>query len=1378
LPARDVKKKVKAVLKQRYFYYLSPQMKQPIKEIMNIKPTAMIKLAMLLATSMAFHVTSQAQLATATWTGGGGDGEWNTALNWDQGLPPGDGTNAVVGAGNTVNYNLPMAAASFAGLNLGGSLDINTNLFNVDGGSTNSTPSAVASGAVLNINTNGVATIANLTNATTVTGALNVNAGGMLNFTNSSLLALAVGGVLNVPGGVFTMTNTVGSASLNIGPNGRNNGATATFTGATVNIDKQLNIQGGASSGTLVSSLTVLGGTLNCGVCRIQNSTDDIATRLVVDGGAVVNMSGLVSQRSGSTGGLILSNGVVTTASIQIGTAASKAYSTIYGGILTNTGSFTISDTTNAATSSDRRSQFLMRGGTVVSTGAAGIILGNQSNNGGTVANGNIGGVLDITSGTLTAEKLTLIRDATLTNAYARLQLSGSGAIYLGSGGLVANVGVANTAYAIVLSGGTLGAMADWSSTVPLPLSGTVTFKAADTANVGHNVTLSGRVSGTGVLNKTGTGMLTLAATNNYTANTVINAGTLALAATGSISNTAQITVAGGATFDVSAVTGASLMGSQTLSGSGSVTGGLTALSGAHIQPGGNTTAGTLTFSNDLSEADNVINNFDLSDDPTGISKTNDFLNILGSLTLSGTNTIQVNPLNGPLPVNSTYKVIQYGGSLNGVLTSLVVGGVTGILSNDVPSKTIWLVVPSATRASTSVTWMGSASSSDWDTQVSSNWLNVATAARDLFVTGDSVRFDDTGTTNPVVTLVGSVSPSATVVDTTSNYTFTGSGTLDGTGSLIKTNSGALTILTANNGYTGDTVIGGGTLAVSKLANGGLTSSIGSSSSDPTNLVFYSSTLSYLGGNASSDHGATLDGVTDTIEVTNSSMTLTMSGVLTGPAALVKAGRGVLTLSGNNSPASGTIISNGVLQLNAAGTGGTVGITNRGATLRLGSAFILLNVVDFEGNCTVDLNNAGGDSELNGAWSGSGNVTVINQQGSTARTLTVGGNGNGGGNLANFYGTLSMGTNIGFLRFNDGGGSPNLGSTNVAIDLGTGSATFLIRNGGVTVNFGSFAGGPNTKLSGRGSGTAATATYSVGGLNTSTLFAGSIVNGGNPTAITKVGTGVWTLSGTNTYTGATIISNGVLALSGFGSVSNTPTISVLTNTFLDVSARTDGTLTLNTNQTLQGSGTIHGSVTAPASSTLTVGDDANLPEAMVITNSLTLQSGCTLNMDLDHYQFAGALTNDVIQGMASVTYGGTLNLSVTSIETNSVFKLFSAGSYNGAFESISPALPPLFPAVWAWDTSRLTVDGTLRITNLRPSISSISISGTDLTISGLNGIPGSDFYLLTSTNVALPLSQWTSIATNNFGGGGNFQFTFSAVVDPAATQQFFLLQIP
>ncbi len=52
-----------------------------------------------------------------------------------------------------------------------------------------------------------------------------------------------------------------------------------------------------------------------------------------------------------------------------------------------------------------------------------------------------------------------------------------------------------------------------------------------------------------------------------------------------------------------------------------------------------------------------------------------------------------------------------------------------------------------------------------------------------------------------------------------------------------------------------------------------------------------------------------------------------------------------------------------------------------------------------------------------------------------------------------------------------------------------------------------------------------------------------------------------------------------------------------------------------------------------------------------------------------------------------------------------------------------------------------------------------------------NGPAGRTYYVLTSTNVALPLADWAPVFTNVFDGGGSFSFT--NVVDQAASPSFF-----
>jgi hypothetical protein len=61
-------------------------------------------------------------------------------------------------------------------------------------------------------------------------------------------------------------------------------------------------------------------------------------------------------------------------------------------------------------------------------------------------------------------------------------------------------------------------------------------------------------------------------------------------------------------------------------------------------------------------------------------------------------------------------------------------------------------------------------------------------------------------------------------------------------------------------------------------------------------------------------------------------------------------------------------------------------------------------------------------------------------------------------------------------------------------------------------------------------------------------------------------------------------------------------------------------------------------------------------------------------------------------------------------------------------------------------------------------------------MTGTNGTPGATFYLLSSTNVTLPLAQWTRISTNMFSGSGHFNITNA--VSPTTPQRFFVLDAP
>ena len=75
-----------------------------------------------------------------------------------------------------------------------------------------------------------------------------------------------------------------------------------------------------------------------------------------------------------------------------------------------------------------------------------------------------------------------------------------------------------------------------------------------------------------------------------------------------------------------------------------------------------------------------------------------------------------------------------------------------------------------------------------------------------------------------------------------------------------------------------------------------------------------------------------------------------------------------------------------------------------------------------------------------------------------------------------------------------------------------------------------------------------------------------------------------------------------------------------------------------------------------------------------------------------------------------------------------------------------------------------------------PQFGNISLIDGNFVLTGTGGSANGTYFVLTSTNLALPLSNWTRLFTNEFDGDGNFNFT--NVPDPNAPQVFYLLQLP
>jgi autotransporter-associated beta strand protein len=156
-------------------------------------------------------------------------------------------------------------------------------------------------------------------------------------------------------------------------------------------------------------------------------------------------------------------------------------------------------------------------------------------------------------------------------------------------------------------------------------------------------------------------------------------------------------------------------------------------------------------------------------------------------------------------------------------------------------------------------------------------------------------------------------------------------------------------------------------------------------------------------------------------------------------------------------------------------------------------------------------------------------------------------------------------------------------------------------------------------------------------------YAGAISGAG---AVAKEGAGQLVLTGTNSYTGVTTVSTGTLLVNGI--IGASPV----------TSRRHSGRQRPH-----------QGPVTIQSTGRLTPGISIG---ALSISNSLSL-SGVTV-FELN----AATRTNDLVRGLTSVTYGGTLTLSnlAGTITPSNTFKLFSANSYGGAFAALFLATLP------------------------------------------------------------------------------------------------------
>ncbi|MGT1284027.1 fibronectin-binding autotransporter adhesin ShdA [Salmonella enterica subsp. enterica serovar Enteritidis] len=446
--------------------------------------------------------------------------------------------------------------------------------------------------------------------------------------------------------------------------------------------------------------------------------------------------------------------------------------------------------------------------------------------------------------------------------------------------------------------------------------------------------------------------------------------------------------------------------------------------------------------------------------------------------------------------------------------------------------------------------------------------------------------------------------------------------TLSGSGSLVKTGTGELT-LSGGNDYSGGTTIIGGTLTADHadslgtgaVANSGVLqvgegelentlSGSGSLVKTGTGELTLSGDNSYsggttiIGGTLTADHADSLG----TGAVANSGVLQVGEGelenTLSGSGSLVKTGTGELTLSGDNSYSGGTTIIGGTLTADHADSLGTGAVANSGV-LQVGEGE-LENTLSGSGSL---VKTGTGELTLSGDNSYSGGTTII------GGTLTA--------DHADSLGTGAV-ANSGVLQVGEGELENTLSGSGSLVKTGTGELTLSGDNsysGGTTI-----IGGTLTADHADSLGTGAVANSGVlqvgeGELENTLSGSGSLV---------KTGTGELTLSGDNSYSGDTTIADGTLIAAnvnalGSGNIDNSGTLMLDANGAFELANITTHT----------------GATTAlAAGSTLDAGQ-------------LTQEDGSTLSIDL------GAATDDAVITADSVTLGGTLNVTGIGSVTDS-----------------------------------------------------------------------------------------------------------------------------
>ena len=880
-------------------------------------------------------------------------------------------------------------------------------------------------------------------------------------------------------------------------------------------------------------------------------------------------------------------------------------------------------------------------GTTTINASLAGAGAGLNKSGGGTLV---LGGANTYGGGTvLQAGTIKILSDASLGDS---------------QGALVIDPQTGNTATIVFDTGGiTLNA----NRTVTLS-SGTAAFNTQS-----FNATIAGAIQGAGQLQKTGSGTLVLSGSNNFSGGTLVSAGTLAVTGGNAISNTGTVTLANtaGVLFSIlGSETIGSLQGGGALGGNTDIASGQVLTiseTGAASYAGAIANVGTIAMSGTGSSTlSGVISG------TGGVSVTGS-----GSMVLSGNNTFSgaISIASGTLQIGAGGGAGTIGSSAianNGTLVVNRTGELT--LSNQISGTGSIVKQGAGTLSLSGSNSYTGGSTLSAGTLVLEN-ANALGASGTISMAGATLKYG-TGITTDLSSRFSTASNQTYAIDTNGN-SITFAGALTSTsGTLLKYGNGTLT-LSGNNTYTGGTTVSAGVLratGATTLGSGGSTTVNSGAALElvgtgnftrPISLsgtgVGGTGSLLNISGNKTIAGAITLLGDT-TINSVSDTLTFDVASgaAFTGTYNLTFGGDGNIIVSdviGTNS-GSLTKVGNGTLTFNA----NAVNTYTGGTTIQSGTILIARSSAINSGSA---INVSGGTLNLEAFSHSFFNANVTLTSGSII--ATTGFLSGSGGNSSYI---MQSGTVSASLR----GSVPLIKSTTGTVIL-SGNNTYT---GATTINAGTLqigAGGTSGSIA----STSGVTNNGILAYNRSDDLTASYAISGTGELL-KLGAGTLTLSGNNSYTGATTINAGTLQIGAGGTSGSIASTSGVTNNGVLVYNRSDaltasyaisGTGSLIKNGggslTLSGSNSYSGGITLN-NGTLVIGH-ANAAGSGTITQTsggslLTIATTGTIANDMSVYNVAATETSTLSGPI-------TVNNATFDVETGDTLTISGAVSGSG-----------------------------------------------------------------------------------------------------------------